>query len=367
MAKINRLSEKIKNDVIKGSYGKSGDKFLSLRDFSRQTGISYTSAVKIYDELKKNCFIFLYGNTYYISTGQYANSAALYHKINFGHGKKKIGLFVRDISNPFFSNLTHELNLQLTGSDANLIIMSCNDTPKETKKILNEFISLGCSAVISFGSINDCELYPFYINYPLPCIVIGRQIPDLKIDSVTTDNYGSGIQAAKYLFNCGYKQFGYVGLKTSGETPDLRYQGFTAFLDKQGIELNPDLHFKLNTEEKVSLSYIGKILKTFSSAVPLGIFCYHDLLAIKMIDMCAHYNLNVPHSVGIIGYDDLPVSKIITPTLTTFGCNYKAFAHKIIEIIINKIRTLKVSNEQYTIETHLIARKSTVDFNMSPK
>lgn len=362
MAKIVSLFQIIKNDILQGKYGKSGDKFLTIRQFCIKTDISYVTAIRIFEKLKNENLIFLFGNNHYICTGLYYKNSPLHTAIKSNNLKTRIGLHIRDITNPFFTALSQELFGELRKFDFELIIMTSNNIPKEEKNILNEFIKLGCSGVLSFAGFKDNDLYNFYSNYPLPYILIGRSIEEIKTDYITTDNFGSGNQAAKYLVNYGYKKFGYIGLKNLDEANDSRYLGFKKGLSDLNYAIDSALYFRIDIEDNIN--YIYKSIKKSSLENSLGFFCYHDLLAVKILNLCSYNKLSIPETVGIIGYDDLPISRAVNPSITTFSYNYNNFAKLAVEVLLHKMETLINCNETYIVQTSMILRKSICDLKI---
>ncbi len=45
--------------------------------------------------------------------------------------------------------------------------------------------------------------------------------------------------------------------------------------------------------------------------------CYNDLVAVGALHACRELGRNVPGSVAIVGFDDIPVAALVTPALTT--------------------------------------------------
>ena len=361
MGKLKGLIEKTESNIINGFYGKSGDKFLTLREFCEQNDVSYMTAVRLYEQLKKKDLIFLYGNNYYILNGIHDGKSELYKAIKHKNSKKiRIGLSIRDISNQFFMALSKEIAQLLKNSNIELIILTSNNDTKYEKKILMDFLHLGCYGVFSFVGYNERDLYNFYSRYPLPFVLIGRKVEDIKTDFISTDNYESGLQVAKYLVNCGYQKFGYIGLKNLNERNDLRFLGYREGLKMLNQDITPKLYLRINIED--NLHSIHNALVREKS--PIGMFCYHDLLAVKLLNFCSYNNIHVPKSVGIIGYDDLPITVAVNPSITTFSCNYKAFAKLAVDIMLEKIKAPHNINKLHTIQTSMIIRKSTCNLRI---
>lgn len=49
----------------------------------------------------------------------------------------------------------------------------------------------------------------------------------------------------------------------------------------------------------------------------VSVTCMNDVMAIGAMEHCRGVGLRVPEEVSVVGFDDLPVSALLTPRLTT--------------------------------------------------
>ena len=50
---------------------------------------------------------------------------------------------------------------------------------------------------------------------------------------------------------------------------------------------------------------------------PTAIFCINDMMAIGAIRGLQNWGIRVPQDVSVLGFDNMTISKMITPALTT--------------------------------------------------
>jgi DNA-binding LacI/PurR family transcriptional regulator len=48
-----------------------------------------------------------------------------------------------------------------------------------------------------------------------------------------------------------------------------------------------------------------------------AVFCYNDLVAIGALQACADLDRRVPDDLTVVGFDDIPLAALVTPSLTT--------------------------------------------------
>ena len=100
-------------------------------------------------------------------------------------------------------------------------------------------------------------------------------------------------------------------------------------------------------------SYIDKLEKNST----VGVFCYHDLIAFNVFLYLTNAGYKIPEQVGIVGYDDLPISQIFN--LTTFSYSYDEIVKQSIACLIELIENFSVEQKNIQIQTILISRAST--------
>lgn len=358
--KLVRLYNEIKNDILQKKFGSSGEKFISVRELCDLKQISLVSSFKICNMLENDGLLFLHKSTRFLTIGKMESKAPLNKVL-----KKKprlFGIHIKEINNPYICSIVSHMKKELNKKGYMVIISTSEGDYNDEKKILKYFISIGCSYVIDFPSpANNNELNDFYNNYPLQLLFIGRTIPGTKTSSIITDNHGTGLQIANYLYECGYTRFYFISLKISREQ-NQRFLGFEAGLKRLGIELTPNQYISIDYDDKHSFNSLALYLKQIiEDGHKIGIFCLNDILAVNLLNALQKYHVNIPDEVGIIGYDNLEISQYASPPITTVSYNYKELAEKAIDFILFPENYNNTKN--YIINNNLTIRRSTTHLN----
>ena len=90
-----------------------------------------------------------------------------------------------------------------------------------------------------------------------------------------------------------------------------------------------------------------------------GIICYGDNLAIATLSTLNRLGMKVPDDVLLIGYDNMPISKWITPSLTTVEQDIKLMGSTAFDILYNLIRKKPILEHNYIVDVELVTRNST--------
>lgn len=367
-SKILPLIDSLATDIQNGSFGVAGDRFLTIRDLAQQFSVSLESACNIMSALSEKRLVRLYGKNYYVTNGYVSPTTplgALLHKTR----RPLLGMLVKNIDNPFFSSLTKELSEAAYNNGYRLIVSSGESTKREAE-MLEEFLTLGVSGVFTCPG-SEVTPNDAYATYPLPLVSLGRELPVPNCDNVLVDNYSAGVQVAKHLLSIGCETFAYVGLRNFLKK-DPRLQGFVDRLGKEGISLPAEHVITVGKREDGSIDVdsmggsFNQLLHRFSGQEKIGLFCYHDLLAVEAMRLIKRHNkinarrLLIPDGISIVGFDDLPISSAVTPPLTTVSYRYATIAEKSMEIMKDYIESSSHKTAQHEVKSSLIVRDSTL-------
>ena len=67
---------------------------------------------------------------------------------------------------------------------------------------------------------------------------------------------------------------------------------------------------------------------------PFGICCYNDEVAFAVLAACSDLAIQVPHSIAVIGCDDIPFAQLSIPSLTTISFDNRGWLASLTENIL---------------------------------
>ena len=124
-------------------------------------------------------------------------------------------------------------------------------------------------------------------------------------------------KAVDYLVEHGHRRIAIVKGPEGFRSAFERYEGFMAAMQRHGLEVSTDLIVQGNYRFESGLMAAGALLDNHEP--PTAIFCSNDEMAAGSLHAVKVRNLNVPHEVSIIGFDDSPIAAHIWPPMTTVG------------------------------------------------
>lgn len=144
-------------------------------------------------------------------------------------------------------------------------------------------------------------------------VVWGAHIPGQKYRSIGSDNLLGGRRATLHLARLGRRRILFIG----GSDPEAqqRRRGYQEALGESGLEIDPKLICQVEFELESADAAVTRLLRRGLGFD--GIVAASDLIALGAIRALRRAGLGVPEDVSVVGYDDMLLSRLSTPSLST--------------------------------------------------
>lgn len=354
MGKSRNLEEQLLDEIKEGQHGASGSVFPTVREVAERYAVSYVTAQKALQGLRREGWLYALGNHSYLATGAIRKQTPLARELERIQTERRcFGLHIRRIDNLFFTSIAARLITVLEKYGWQLIIMSSGGDPIAERRIFNEFTSMGASGVFTCPGTENV-----YRNCVLPVVYLGRSV--IGRNAVLVNNKSAGVKMATHLLEQGYRHFLYVGSSALPPEQDYRLIGFREGLADNGIIMRPEDVFSLDSSASAKdehLHLISRRIKSLDGSV--GVFCYHDLLAFDVLELCRRNGIDVPRRVGIAGFDDLQAAGYMGNQMTTVSYRYERMAEEAVALMLRLLSEPELHKDIYVNQV-LTVRKSTM-------
>jgi LacI family transcriptional regulator len=220
-----------------------------------------------------------------------------------------LGLVVPDVSDPFFGQLAVGAERYADAHGFGVVISSTIGTPHKDARYFNLLRSRSIDGLIYVAgdSRRDPELTELAKNYP---VVLADEWSEglANIPLVSADHRLGGRLAGEHLKSLEHERVAVITGPRGLRTTEDRLSGF--------LELYPDARVvDGNFSEEVGYHRAAKLLGL--PKPPTAIFASNDNAAFGVIDCAKDRGIAVPTELSVVGFDDIPIARRLTPPLTT--------------------------------------------------
>lgn len=335
-------------ELLDGRFGEPGDPFMTTRELANRRGVSIVTAQRIMVELREKGLIELRGKRYFLSYADKAQARKDQAHI--------IGLMIPNLKNEYHGAMAKAIKTLAAKQSYYVVVMDTGYSREQERKALDLFLHFGVAGILSCPAPtpNDVELYR---DCPVPCVLLSHSVEGSRRSSVQVNSFPVAQKIARHLVEQGYRDFLYLGTKTMRLLDDDRYLGFRMGLQKEGFLLEDSNVLQMTQNYKASDQMLAELLKKHQE--PVGVFCYHDLIAAELYRVCYQIGRRIPDDVGVVGFDDLPIATSVFPLLTTVRYRMVSMAEIALQQLLAEIETGDHKYDNYYVEPNLILREST--------
>ena len=341
----------------------------NIRDVARHAGVSVSTVSNVLngrvDQMRKDTLARI---EQAMAALQYQPNRAA-QQLKTGQ-VKMLGLLVPSIVNPSFAALVREIELAAKQNYGYQVLLGDTHRQQEEEiRFLDDLLALGIRGVVVASTFYDRPHFRdalkrglVMINYDERTLAAtGESV--LPIDSVSMDNCAAGSMAAQHLIAQGCRRIAFA--TASGMTSRAnKIAGYRQALENAGLPawvIEGKAQFAYGDAEMAEL---GKTLAEQicqSDPRPDGIVALNDMLAIGMISAFQRLGVRVPEDISVVGIDNMFLSELFNPALSSVAPPLREMAVKIVDRLIGRLENPELPVEEFLFAPSLVRRQSVIN------
>lgn len=269
-----------------------------------------------------------------------------------------IGLVIPDISSLFYPEIISGVNNYLSAHGYSIILANTDYSTEKERIQLLSMVDKRVDGVILCSGVSNEDFLSDYRQYNIPLASIGRMYDNYLCDiSISGDNVKGARFAVRHLIGTGNKRIALLSGNADVAGTRQRIQGYREALEEAGIAFDPALIYNGEYSIASGIEMTQRILadKKDFTAVLAG----SDLIAIGVIKALKRAGIDVPGQVEVMGFDNISLSEIFEPQLSTISKPHYDMAVEISRKLYRMINGKKNDIAHFVVEPQLIVRETT--------
>jgi LacI family transcriptional regulator len=192
----------------------------------------------------------------------------------------------------------------------------------------------------------------------IPLVVVDPvNPPPPDVPSVGATNWAGGLAATEHLLSLGHRRIGAIAGPGDYLCSRARIDGYRSALERAGIRFDPALVRNGDFEHEGGFARGGELLDLPDR--PTAIFAGSDQQAFGVYEAARQRGLRVPQDLSVVGFDELPVARWVSPPLTTVRQPLAEMGRAAAQMLGELIEGLSLRSTRVELSTELIVREST--------
>ena len=224
-----------------------------------------------------------------------------------------IGLLLPEISGPFFSPMLKGIEAEARQAGYDLLIHSTQEV-ETARRRLGEHNTDGL--LVFTNSLAPDELYRLH-NMNFPVVLLHQSPPDsLNIPVIAIENQEGAARLIHHLIEAhGRRRIVFLRGPVGHEDSVGRERGYREALEAHNIHFVPELITSGGFDDAEAFAALQHML---SDGIDFdAVFAGDDDAAIGVMRALDASGRRVPRDVAVVGFDDIPFARYLSPPLTT--------------------------------------------------
>ncbi|MBK8160267.1 MAG: LacI family DNA-binding transcriptional regulator [Rhodospirillaceae bacterium] len=268
-----------------------------------------------------------------------------------------IGLVIPDITNPFFTEFVHGVELMAKAYGYATILADSNYDIAAEAKMMSLMRQQRVDGLIlcPAGSRSDYRFDGW--SRDIPVVIVDNAWDDTPFDTITLDNVVAGLETTRHILQQGHRDIAIIAGPKGNHTSDERLQGFERAMGSAKLRLQPD--FIRHADFREAGGYREAQALIDLKRRPSAIFVANNNMLIGVMRALHDRGLKAPDDMSVASIDDFPWAGAFRPGLTTARQPVGEMAQHALRLIRKRAFEEEVSpREQVMLPAQLIVRDS---------
>lgn len=261
-----------------------------------------------------------------------------------------IGLIVRGISNPFYTDIIHAIENRINSKGYTMVMQHISSNDDEVKCGAMMERDKRLQGIVFLGGRSDYTAKEMaLLNVPFVCCSYTNhygELPSDQFSSVSIADEEEAYRAVIELYRAGHRRIAALISEPDDKSiSQLRFQGYQKALADCGLPYDPELVICTDAFD-IQAAYNAMAAKLKEGTHFTAVFSISDIMAIGAMRAMREAGISVPEDCSIIAIDGLEFSDYIHPQLSTLCQPMKEMGQLSVDILLDLIQGIGENRQE---------------------
>ena len=264
-----------------------------------------------------------------------------------------IGVVLPDLFGEFFSEIIRGIDYAAHRRGLQLLLSNMHGSAHETAAALRAMRGRVDGLLVMSPQL-DADFLAHNLPRGLPAVVMNGRIDGASHALIAIDNHSGAHTAVAHLVAQGCRRIAHLAGPRGNADAEERARGFRAAVAEMLGDCDPIVLAGDFSEEAGIAAGVDLVGRGVD-----GVFSANDIMAIGCMTALAEAGIAVPREIAVIGFDDVPIARYVTPALSTMRVHIAKLGERALDRLvatIDSVEPTEVGAE--LLEPELVVRAS---------
>lgn len=267
-----------------------------------------------------------------------------------------IGVVIADNRNPFYAEVLNGIEEAAREKNYHIILANTQRDYRKEEEAINLLLAKRVDGLLITPVQDRDDDIKNLIDTNIPFVIVGRDFKNIEVDAVYNDEVKGGFLATEYLIKKGHKRVALINGFLHKSPAKGRLEGYKKVLKKYGIPFDDALVTIGDIDVKDGYERTKQLLEKNLDFT--AIFAYNDMMAFGAMQAVKEKGLRIPEDIGLVGYDDILFSSLISPSLSTIRLKKQELGAESVRLLLSRINGNRKKIKKVMLGVELQIRES---------
>lgn len=267
---------------------------------------------------------------------------------------RNIGVFISRFGGAFYEDILEGIHSIILNTDYELLV--CPESRSPRRMLLHRQTD---GAIVFDSKVSNDSLLNL-ASQRFPIVVLDRPLHADFLLPILLDNDKGAREVFQHFYNQGLRRMLYMAGSPDSFDNSERASTFLREAEQHGIQVKVAQGYFTEAS-----GYEAARTALANPPLPEAVFCANDQMAIGFLQAMQEHGLRAPEDIAIVGFDNIPLSSYINPSLSTVGASRFDWGASATRQLLDFLETGE-KFQPYRIPTHFIARQSSQKKQTNP-
>ena len=265
---------------------------------------------------------------------------------------KTVGVVIPELASLFCTTIITAVEDTLRRQGYAVIVCDCRSDEALEQSAVEFLLSKKVDGILAMPVTANGDTLKPAAEQGTPVVLFDRRIEAGIHSTVTIDNRKAAALAVERLASLGHRRIGLIGGGVQVYTFRERTLGYRETLSKAGI--TPDPALECAVEQSLAGGYEGMKKLLRQSPGITAVFASNYEITLGAIIAANEAGVRIPDELSFIGFDNLELSRVMTPKLTVVAQPMDQIAQEAAAMVLAELNGQAAGQRAVVLEAHLI-------------
>lgn len=269
-----------------------------------------------------------------------------------------LDLVFNDLDSPWAVEIIRGVEDVAHAAGVGTVVSAIHGRAGSARQWMKNLRDRASDGVILVTSVLEPVLHEELRRLNVPIVVVDPAgSPTLEAPTVGATNWAGGMAATEHLLSLGHRRIGFIAGPPRLLCSRARLDGYRAALEGAGIPVDDALIVPGDFYHASGSTGASALLDLRKP--PTAVFAASDQMALGAIEALRRRGLRVPEDMSVVGFDDLPEVRWLSPPLTTVRQPLTEMGKVAARTVLRLARGEELDSPRLELATELVVRAST--------